>query len=187
VKINVNGSDYILIGTVPFSGSDSTLRILDVYFDGTNFYQKIPNATTSVAGITKLNSSTSSTSEIEAATPKAVKDAKDLSLLKAQNLNDLADKPTARTNLDVYSKSEVDSAISTSNPTSVGALGTYAFLKYLPATVKYPGDTANGSDLAYSNCHADSYTSPSGVWRCMGYSGSAAEATSDVTLWLRIS
>ena len=29
---------------------------------------------------------------------------------KASNLSDLADKPTARTNLDVYSKSEAESA-----------------------------------------------------------------------------
>jgi hypothetical protein len=40
VKINIDGSDYTLVGTVPFSGSDSTLRILDVYFDGTNFNLK---------------------------------------------------------------------------------------------------------------------------------------------------
>jgi hypothetical protein len=77
VKINVNGSDYTLVGTVPFSGSDSTLRILDVYFDGTSFYQKIPAATTSQAGIVKLSSALDSTSEVIAATSKAVKDAKD--------------------------------------------------------------------------------------------------------------
>lgn len=34
-----------------------------------------------------------------------------LFLEKANNLNDLADKPTARTNLDVYSKSEVDGLV----------------------------------------------------------------------------
>jgi hypothetical protein len=121
VKINIDGSDYTLVGTVPFSGADSTLRILDVYFDGTSFYQKIPAATTSQAGIVQLSSSTSSTSEVIAATSKAVKDAKDLSLLKAQNLNDLADKPTARTNLGVYSQSEVDGKITEEGSNTYGS------------------------------------------------------------------
>ncbi|WP_189350067.1 hypothetical protein [Mesorhizobium sp. M1E.F.Ca.ET.045.02.1.1] len=63
---------------------------------------------------------------------------------------------------------------------AVGAIGTYAFLK--TATTLNPGDTIAGSSTSYSNSGGTTNGSPTGTWRCMGYSISP-----HVTLFLRIS
>ena len=59
-------------------------EVIDLVYDGSNFIMSLgPEADTSFYGITKLNSSTSSTSTTEAATPSAVKAAYDLADSKA--------------------------------------------------------------------------------------------------------
>jgi len=54
---------------------------------------------------------------------------------------------------------------------SVGAVGTYAFLRttIFSGLSILPGGTAAGSNLAYSGDGGTVYTAPSGTWRCMGY------------------
>ena len=64
--------------TAPVTTGWAANAIVGFIYDGTNFVQiDGSTATTSIYGITKLSSSTSSTSEVLAATPKAVKDALD--------------------------------------------------------------------------------------------------------------
>jgi hypothetical protein len=84
----------------------------------------------------------------------------------------------------------VNTAIASS---SVGAVGTYAFLGRASATI-YPGDTYAGSNLSYASVGGDTGDSndnlgrlsgtPSGTWRCMGYLFNSGRNTG--TLFLRI-
>lgn len=85
----------------------------------------------------------------------------------------------------------VNTAIASS---SVGAVGTYAFLGRAGATIS-PGSTYAGSSLGYMSVGGDagesndflglsSGTSPSGTWRCMGYLANTTRNTG--TLFLRI-
>lgn len=74
----------------PVSGSSGMANkiaageVIDLVYDGSNFVMTKGNAaTTSFYGITKLNSSTSSTSTSEAATPSAVKDVADAKVDRA--------------------------------------------------------------------------------------------------------
>jgi hypothetical protein len=62
-----------------------------------------PDATTAAKGFVQLSSVTNSTSEILAATPKAVKAVSDAAVKLAQNLADLPEKAKARTNLGLKS------------------------------------------------------------------------------------
>ena len=91
---------------------------------------------------------------------------------------------------------------------SVGAVGTYAYLRRNSNAA--PGSTVSGSNLTYAgglnNVSADgsgaavenfsfqagSSSSPSGTWRAMGRiqsssSSNVSESVSAATLWLRIS
>lgn len=69
---------------------------------------------------------------------------------------------------------------------SVGAVGTYALLRKTAGSTTNPGGTASGANLEYAGALGDtSGTSPSGTWRCMGYSPSTGDAST--TIWLRIS
>lgn len=85
----------------------------------------------------------------------------------------------------------VNTAIASS---SVGAVGTYAFLGRSGATIS-PGSTYAGSNLSYASVGGDTGDSndnlgrltgtPSGTWRCMGYLFNSGRNTG--TLFLRIS
>lgn len=85
----------------------------------------------------------------------------------------------------------VNTAIASS---SVGAVGTYAFLGRSDETIS-PGGTYAGSNLGYASVGGDTGDSndnigrlagtPSGTWRCMGYLANTARPTG--TLFLRIS
>lgn len=86
----------------------------------------------------------------------------------------------------------VNTAIASS---SVGAVGTYAFLGTAGATIS-PGSTYAGSSLVYMSVGGDtgdsndflglsSGVAPSGTWRCMGFLANTARNTG--TLFLRIS
>jgi hypothetical protein len=78
---------------------------------------------------------------------------------------------------------------------SVGAVGTYAFLKVLNDNDAVdPGQTRSGSGLVYSNGRGNKTwdtggnVSPSGTWRCMGRTRRFDNFDDrGVTLWLRIS
>lgn len=91
-----------------------------------------------------------------------------------------------------------------SPPTTLGGIGTYAFLCLVGGGLTSPGDTRPGSSLFYANAASDaSYTSycgakeqsPPGTWRCMGntgyykygsYSSSSSNNFWATTLWMRI-
>jgi hypothetical protein len=70
---------------------------------------------------------------------------------------------------------------------ATGDIGTYALLFSEASNVRNPGSTLAGSGLEYSTCNGNTTgTSPSGTWRCMGYSIDSTESRR-VTLWMRIS
>lgn len=71
---------------------------------------------------------------------------------------------------------------------SAGAVGTYAFLKFITLTNANPGDTYNGSVLYYANANGTTpgNISPAGSWRLMGNTNNVGGAQS-TSLWLRIS
>jgi hypothetical protein len=80
---------------------------------------------------------------------------------------------------------------------SVGAVGTYAFLRYIVpiSTTVNPGDTLAGSSLNYASMATTSIGFPSvgsaasGTWRLMGYmNNSSVDSTSArISVFLRIS
>ena len=114
---------------------------------------------------------------------------------------------TATTATTADSASSVSSSVvgSATAGLSLGAVGTYAFLKSITNTTFNPGATTSGSNLRYAGMvgagdssltgTATSYWAtgtPSGTWRCMGYSRYIATSGEDdgfngLTLWLRIS
>lgn len=114
---------------------------------------------------------------------------------------------TANTATTAGSVSSISSSVAGSAiaELSVGAVGSYAFLKSVVSTTFNPGATTSGSNLRYAGMigagdgslsgNATSYQAsgtPSGTWRCMGYSrwiGSSGEddGFNGLTLWLRIS
>lgn len=71
---------------------------------------------------------------------------------------------------------------------AVGAVGTYAILRFNTLTAALEGATHAGSALRYCNAAGTILTgnAPSGTWRAMGETGSASSATS-TTVFLRIS
>jgi hypothetical protein len=72
---------------------------------------------------------------------------------------------------------------------SVGAVGTYAFLGTTTSTLYTAGGTSAGSLLRYAGVRSSgssvSGTAPAGTWRAMG--STDGTVPSPVTLWLRIS
>jgi hypothetical protein len=77
---------------------------------------------------------------------------------------------------------------------SVGAVGTYAYMRFLAGTSINPGSTIAGSSLlygggAYIPCSGASWygvTTPSGTWRAMGYANRNCISVG-ATVFLRIS
>lgn len=82
------------------------------------------------------------------------------------------------------------SVLPTNAGAAVGAVGTYATLRYESAEAAInPGDTKGAADLRYANVAGNSpgTTPPAGsVWRCMGYASNSS-STNRTTNWLRIS
>lgn len=72
-------------------------------------------------------------------------------------------------------------------PTGVGEVGTYAFLRNTGAASA--GQTYSGSVLYYTNAYGDAQGAAIGVgtWRCMGNSGFTTAGEQLATLYLRIS
>jgi hypothetical protein len=84
---------------------------------------------------------------------------------------------------------------------SVGAVGTYAFLRAANLTVYAPGNTLAGSSLRYQGAHSNIEVSsgtrqtgdggtPAGTWRLMGNRSSNDPSFGNSgasSLWLRIS
>jgi hypothetical protein len=68
-------------------------------------------------------------------------------------------------------------------PTTVGAVGTYGFFRFLSTGTIAPGATTSGANLEYWGNAAYSGGSPSGTWRCMGNIG----VNGDASVFLRIS
>ena len=116
------------------------------------------------------------------------------SLLTSAQATSISNIPTATSQL------TNDSGFITSQytpPTSVGAVGTYAFLvRNLNTAVINPGDIIAGSNLVYGSVdsvnaynydtlvYGSSGTSPSGTWRSMGKSSTLPTKG---TVYLRIS
>lgn len=73
---------------------------------------------------------------------------------------------------------------------SVGAVGTYAFMRRDQAAMT-PGATTAGSNLKYTSAAASvsgSNPTPSGTWRLMGYiENNYYDAKQGISLFLRIS
>ena len=103
--LNVDGTgakDIARVGTTKTTRYYWTAgEVVDLVYDGTNFVMSAKGtATTSYYGLTKLSSSTSSTSTELAATPSAVKEAYDLADSKSDfsgSYTDLTNKPTIPT------------------------------------------------------------------------------------------
>jgi hypothetical protein len=79
---------------------------------------------------------------------------------------------------------------------SVGAVGTYAFLRQPTVSGNAAsigaGGTLAGSSLGYSSTAGTLSGTPSGTWRCMGFMQANFDSYSNitgfgVTVWLRIS
>ncbi len=72
---------------------------------------------------------------------------------------------------------------------SAGAVGTYAFLFDINNGTLNPGNTRAGSSLRYASAGLGSSSTPSGTWRCMGFSFRDAYSAQPIstTVWLRIS
>lgn len=85
---------------------------------------------------------------------------------------------------------------------TLGAVGTYAFLGSSNQTAVNPGNTKAGAQLKYAGVlsgasfannnpaasvvHSGGATTPAGTWQCMGRDGSAGTPYYGATLWLRI-
>jgi hypothetical protein len=76
----------------------------------------------------------------------------------------------------------VSQSATSSIPTTLGALNTYAFCLYTNTPSISPGSTTAGSNLAYSGTNNSTNGSPSGTWRAMGDGLTGGFAT----LWVRI-
>ena len=77
-----------------------------------------------------------------------------------------------------------------STPTTLNAIGTSAFCRYVGASSLGPGATIAGSNLRYTNLATGKQdaTVPSGTWRCMGDAASGGTTVSHrTTVWTRIS
>jgi hypothetical protein len=82
-----------------------------------------PDATLLTKGFTQLSSDSNSSSEILAATPKAVKAVNDASLKKTNNLSDLTNKAAARGNLALGNAATRNVGTEATNLMEVGAFG----------------------------------------------------------------
>lgn len=71
---------------------------------------------------------------------------------------------------------------------SVGAVGTYALLRFITGTVASPGTTHSGASLYYANAYGGvpGQVSPAGTWRLMGATNSGATTDTYTSLFLRI-
>lgn len=69
---------------------------------------------------------------------------------------------------------------------AAGAVGTYAFLRFITPTNGNPGDVYAGSALQYANANgnAPGSISPAGSWRLMGNT-SAISVAQSTAMWLR--
>jgi hypothetical protein len=82
-----------------------------------------PDATLTAQGFVQLSSATNSTSETQAATPKAVKAVNDAALKIDKNLSDLTNKSAARGNLALGAAATRNVGTDSSNLMEVGAFG----------------------------------------------------------------
>lgn len=71
---------------------------------------------------------------------------------------------------------------------AVGAVGTYAMLRYVLSGALSPGATADGADLRYSSAGGTGgVVAASGTWRAMGFADGVAGGGAATTLFLRVS
>jgi hypothetical protein len=70
---------------------------------------------------------------------------------------------------------------------SVGAVGTYAFLRNTTQAEAVAGSTLSGASLAYTNANGVQSGGPSGTWRIFGYNPANTTGSTLSSLWLRIS
>lgn len=84
------------------------------------------------------------------------------------------------------STSQINSIVSSS---SVGGVGTYAFLRNDGSADVSPGNTASGGNLTYATAAGTATgANPSGTWRCMGFAkgtSSGASAAERTSLFIR--
>jgi|TARA_R100001443_G_scaffold24382_1_gene36741 hypothetical protein len=71
---------------------------------------------------------------------------------------------------------------------AVNSVGSYALCTVESSNSgQNAGDTFSGDGLRYANCNGQRSGTPSGTWRCMGYTLTTTNSTSKTTNWLRIS
>ena len=91
-------------------------------------------------------------------------------------------------NLEVTGYARVGGAQMAHAGQSVGAVGTYAFLRQTVAnTARSAGATRAGSGLRYANANGYNSGTPGGTWRLMGYIFSGSTSETNTSLWMRIS
>ena len=80
-------------------------------------------------------------------------------------------------------------SVSANPPSTIGAVGTYAFLKNTSVGYRSAGDTVSGN-LRYTNARGADLNSsgPSGTWRLMGINiGTTPNEENNTTVCIRIS
>ena len=85
--------------------------------------------------------------------------------------------------LSLYKGDGTSESVTISQPTSVGAVGTYAFMRFATSGSGTPGSTASGSSLRYTDNLESAGATATGTWQCMGDTGGVGTRA---TVWLKI-
>ncbi|MGP2877044.1 phage tail protein [Serratia ureilytica] len=108
------------------AGGDTVLATKDFVAEAIAEHEKTrnhPDASTTAKGLVQLSSATTSTDEMKASTPKALKTVSDASMKKAANLSDLPDKAAARGNLALGTAATKNVGLEGGQLMEVGAFG----------------------------------------------------------------
>ena len=179
---------------------DSTeLAVLDGITASTAELNLLDGVTSSTAELNLLDGVTATTAEINYldGVTSAIQDQID-NIPTPPELTQVEAEDDTSTVFGQVSGQRLAQAVAANTPTTVGAVGTYAFLREvdLNASSRSPGDSVSGSSLQYLSIAAPNDTGlalqknirPSGTWMLMGsYSDDLSTNDYPASVWLRIS